>query len=132
MEGVIIISIIVAIVVFLIAREFMCWYYKINRLVALMEEQNDLLKRQLGISFNALEFIPTHRVKLLTSADGLSLRKQPNAYTDHFKKIPNGTEIQHINTGDAVDLNGKTGSWFEVKTKDGTNGWCFSGSLEKI
>jgi len=48
------------------------------------------------------DFIPTHKVKLLTNADGLSLRKEPNANTTHFIKIPNGTEVQHINTGDTV------------------------------
>jgi len=81
---------------------------------------------------NIGEFVPTHRVKLLTDADGLSLRKKPYAYTDHFAKIPNGTEIQHINTGDTADLNGVTAPWFEIRTKDGTRGWCFSGSLEKM
>jgi hypothetical protein len=38
-----------AIVIFLICRELMCWYWKINRIIALLEEQNNLLKRQLGI-----------------------------------------------------------------------------------
>jgi hypothetical protein len=31
------------IIVFLICREIVCWYWKINKLVELMEEQNDLL-----------------------------------------------------------------------------------------
>jgi len=35
-------------IVFLICRELMCWYFKINRMVALMEEQNELLRRLAG------------------------------------------------------------------------------------
>jgi hypothetical protein len=37
-----------AIALFFICRELICWYYKINRLVALMEEQNSLLKEFFG------------------------------------------------------------------------------------
>jgi TctA family transporter len=42
--GIIIGVIIGIIVLFLICRELICWYWKINRIVALMEEQNALLK----------------------------------------------------------------------------------------
>ena len=40
------------IILFLICRELICWYYKINRLVALMEEQNNLLKQPMGLTSN--------------------------------------------------------------------------------
>jgi uncharacterized Zn finger protein (UPF0148 family) len=40
-----ILGIVVAIVVFFLCRELMCWYYKINKLIELMEEQNALLRR---------------------------------------------------------------------------------------
>ena len=40
------------IIVFLICREIVCWYWKINKLVELIEEQNDLIKRQMGLSSN--------------------------------------------------------------------------------
>jgi hypothetical protein len=43
-SGIIIGVIIGAIVLFLVCRELICWYYKINRILALMEEQNSLLK----------------------------------------------------------------------------------------
>lgn len=36
-----------AISLFVILREFFCWYYKINKRVELMEEQRDLLKELL-------------------------------------------------------------------------------------
>jgi hypothetical protein len=49
----IIIGIIIgAIIIFLILREFFCWYWKINRLVALMEEQNYLLSEITKKSFS--------------------------------------------------------------------------------
>ena len=132
----IIVTLIIAFAVLLICRELMCWYFKINKLVELMEEQNNLLKRQLGISSTSnvllTEFIPTHRVKLLTTTDGLGLRKKPDPNIDPFFRIPNTTEVQHINTGDDVKLNDIKAPWFEIRTKDGICGWCFSGSLEKI
>jgi len=78
------------------------------------------------------EFFPTHKVKLITNTDGMSLRKNANPDIDPFKKIPNGTEIQHISTGDEVKLGEVKGYWFKIKTKENIYGWCFSGSLEKI
>ncbi|MCL2277649.1 MAG: SH3 domain-containing protein [Treponema sp.] len=78
------------------------------------------------------EFNPTHKVKLLTNADGLSLRKDPNPNIDAFKKIPNLTVVQHLYTGKKVSLGNIEGCWFKIKTKENIRGWCFSGSLEKI
>jgi len=134
--GGIIVVLIILIAVFLICREYMCWYFKINKLIELMEEQNNLIKQQMGISSTSnillAEFIPTHRVKLLTTAGGLGLRKKPDPSIDSFTKIPNATEVQHINTGDDVKLKDIKAPWFEIRTKEGICGWCFSGSLEKI
>ena len=42
-----VIALIVSIGIFIILREFFCWYYKVNKRVALMEEQRDLLKQLL-------------------------------------------------------------------------------------
>ena len=52
MWGTIIVIIIVVAFVFLVCRELMCWYYKINKIIELMEEQNNILRRQIGISSN--------------------------------------------------------------------------------
>jgi hypothetical protein len=78
------------------------------------------------------EFSCTHKVKLLTGADGLSLRKSPNPNADPFTKIPDGTEVQLLKTGDTVSLNDKKGYWYKITTKEKVSGWCFSGSIEKI
>jgi len=77
-------------------------------------------------------FIPTHKVKLLTQSDGLSLRKEPSSNNDAFLKLPNGTEIELLETGDVIKFNNLSAPWFKVITKDGIIGWCFSGSLEKL
>jgi len=45
--GPIIITLIV-LIVFLLCRELICWYYKINRIVKLMEEQNVLMNKMLS------------------------------------------------------------------------------------
>jgi hypothetical protein len=42
-----------AIIIFLIIREIVCWYWKINRLVALMEKQNNLLSEIAKKSFSS-------------------------------------------------------------------------------
>jgi hypothetical protein len=77
-------------------------------------------------------FIPTHKVKLLTNADGLSLRNEPNSKDEPFMKIPDRTEVEHLETGEMAELNKISAPWYKVKIVDGVQGWCFSGSLEKI
>ena len=42
------VMLVVFILVFLALREVMCWYYKINKAIELMQEQNNLLKRILA------------------------------------------------------------------------------------
>jgi hypothetical protein len=42
--GGIVIGLVILIVVFLLCREIVCWYWKINISVKLMEEQNQLLR----------------------------------------------------------------------------------------
>jgi len=78
------------------------------------------------------DFLSTHRVKLLTDTEGMSLRKKPNPDIEPFIKIPNGTEIQYMSTGGEVQLGETKGYWFKIRTKEKVYGWCFSGSLEKI
>ncbi len=39
------ITIVLSILVFLLTREFWCWYFKINKRVELLNKQNDLLLR---------------------------------------------------------------------------------------
>jgi hypothetical protein len=43
----------VIVIVVMLPRAFWCWYWKINRIVELLEQQTLLLKRQLEISEEA-------------------------------------------------------------------------------
>ena len=77
-------------------------------------------------------FICSHKVRLLTNTDGLSVRKKPNPNIDPFQKISNGTEVQMIEIGENIEFNNLNAPWYKIRTKEGLIGWCFSGSLEKI
>jgi hypothetical protein len=117
----------------------MIGHFLINVVLAIpfiLLNNGDILESMKGnteTSFSSVSlFIPSHRVKLLTNVDGLGLRKKPNPSSDPYTKIPNGIEVQHLNTGDEVSLNNIKGFWYEIITKERIKGWCFSGSLEKI
>lgn len=43
--GSIVVGLVILIVFFLVCREIVCWYWKINITVKLMEEQNQLLRK---------------------------------------------------------------------------------------
>jgi uncharacterized protein YgiM (DUF1202 family) len=113
------------VVVFFVCRELMCWYYKINKMASLLEEQNILLKTQMT-------FVPTHTVKLLTDADGLSLRNKASPDADVIEKLPNGTKVQFVEKGSEVELDDVKGTWFRVITQEKTIGWCFAGKKKKV
>ena len=57
--GVIITGILLAILVFILLREFWCWYYKVNQKMKNQEEIIDLLKKQNTL----LESINTRIIK---------------------------------------------------------------------
>ena len=45
----------IIIVVFLVIRELWCWYWKINKIVALLQEQNNLLRAKMARSMVNLD-----------------------------------------------------------------------------
>jgi hypothetical protein len=47
-SGIIIIGIIIFIAIFIGLREFFAWYWKTNKIIELLTEQNKLLKRMVG------------------------------------------------------------------------------------
>jgi hypothetical protein len=49
-----VLSIVVGVGVFLLLREFMCWYYKINNIVSLLSENNQLLRYANSLAEAAL------------------------------------------------------------------------------
>ena len=133
MDSWVILGIIVAIGVFFLCRELMCWYYKINILVALMEEQNNLLKQQLGLNTitgkndsqlnNSVsntvvegEYEVTANTFLRGSPDNDAFEKKPLKVYDKV--------VMKNTSNDNPD-------WFYVKTLDGTEGWVYSVYLKK-
>jgi hypothetical protein len=46
--------------------------------------------------------------------------------------IPQGTDVQVLNTGRMETIDGITAPWVLVTTAKGDTGWCFSGYLQKI
>jgi uncharacterized protein YgiM (DUF1202 family) len=113
------------IVLFLICRELICWYYKINRIVALLEDQICLLKMQVT-------FVPTHTIKYLPDQDELNLRKKPSFDDYGDENLPNGTKVQFLEKmSKEVKFQEIKGTWFKVITQEKIVGWCFSGNLEK-
>lgn len=52
--GALAIFLIITIVIFLICRELVCWYWKVNQSVALLTEIRDLLKNQAGPAETAM------------------------------------------------------------------------------
>jgi hypothetical protein len=61
----IIIWIVVVIILFLLCREIICWYYKINERITLQTETNELLKKILEKKGNILEndFLVKNEIK---------------------------------------------------------------------
>jgi len=41
------IGVVITLIIFLICREIACWYWKINKVVELLEKQNELLSEKL-------------------------------------------------------------------------------------
>jgi hypothetical protein len=62
----------------------------------------------------------THKVKLLTSVAGMSLREEPFPNMDPFKKIPDGTEVMYLETGSELRLGGSADQKFIIKVYKNT------------
>jgi len=84
--GAFVLYVAVLVVIFLVLREFWCWYWKINKLISLQEETNRLLRASLqvqGISEDAerLEFIQEEVVPRCRAS-----AKTRNAWSSYKRK----------------------------------------------
>ena len=146
-------AIIGAIIVFLICREIVCWYWKINKLVELMEKQNKyfrlILKSQ---NIDLPDDSPDSEIEIGTkvdtdtevdvaipSIDDIPLSGQlckviKKTAIREFRKHDSYAE-KELNVGDKVyfqKIKNNDPTWYYVKSTDSwENGWCFSGYLEK-
>ena len=92
--GIVIGIIIGLIVVFLICRELVCWYYKINKLSSQLNEQTQLLKLLLihsGVSESLINGIIETDLKNKPggSNDQKYCDNCSTAYHENMKKCPN-------------------------------------------
>jgi hypothetical protein len=124
----IIIGLIVGIAVFLILREFWCWYWKINKISSQLDEQNQLLKQLLthfGVS------VVSQSLFDYVVLQNMNLRSEPNLTDSKILTILQaGNELLFLEQGDEVTIDNVTAPWFKVKNKEDIRGWCFSGRLK--
>jgi hypothetical protein len=73
-----IIGLIVVVGIFLLLREFWCWYWKINKINSQIAEQNQLLK-QLLIHFGV---------------SGISIEESPKSVEEQIPSIKNDEDVQ--------------------------------------
>ena len=134
------------IVVFLICRELVCWYWKINKIILLMEEQNNLLKKIFGNSSfgllnsaneykneqnnNEVKEISTKEcIKYKVSASSIGVYKNPDIKSDHrFNILRN--EIVTVLKEDRKTNDQKI--WYFIQNSNGMEGWCQSENMEKL
>ena len=125
--GIIIGVVIGAIIIFLICRELVCWYWKINRLVVLMEQQNILLKEILDKNKMVPEVITDSLTgDKYTVQTETAIRSSPDFGSTIKKPLKIGDTVFFQNTLD------KDPNWFYVDTIDSIKGWCFAPHFEKI
>jgi len=118
--GIIIGVLFALIIIFLITREFWCWYWKINRILALMEDQNNLLRKQLNLnSINEKNDTEVNNYEL-----------QPGEFIVNKKTsifAGPGETYRHIcvvENGEVLLEKRNEGEWTLVTMKNGKEGWC--------
>ena len=120
------------IIIFLICRELVCWYWKINKIVSLMEEQNNLLKQHLGISpdLSSEKIVVNENIKAQNTFHemGFETLKIINK-TNLFEESNNDSKIIcSLLVGEYVAILSKkviSGiTWYNIKDKDNNEGWC--------
>ena len=78
----------IAISLFIILREFFCWYWKINSMKALMEEQRDIMMDKIA-SQNVAVNVHFQPLPLFTAYKklGFSMNDFPEAFKQYSREI---------------------------------------------
>jgi len=116
------------IVLFLICRELICWYYKINKLSSQLDEQTQLLK-QLLIHFGVFNS-PIHNMEdKLNSMEGdlialndFVLKENATMSAAGTVDVKKGNYLKYISTVD---------DWYFIETHDKMQGYCLSFHVAK-
>ena len=133
------------VIIFLICREIICWYWKINKIVVLMEEQNKMIK-QLFLHFGVSESLKNEILEnkndgSLKEKNKIELPPKEQKYSVIQDTVIRGGpkndsyEIKQLHTGEIVYFQHmlyNSSDWFFVKSEDKKDkGWCLSCDLEK-
>ena len=131
----ILIGVVVLFGIFVILREFFCWYWKINQTNSLLERHNEILSKILKyiereeLNKNKKRFPEATHI----ATEDVKLRLEPDMSTPPVEILERGTLVVFIKEGAIIeDANYVSAPWFYVKTESGVEGWCFSGLLKKI
>jgi len=138
------------VIVFLICRELVCWYWKINKIASLLEDQNKILMqllKNMGVSKSYsgdnLNNEPSEPNEVNVSSINKSLEGmyvtintiplKEDSNGDRTKCIlSEGAKLKYLGDGNSVTENNVTALMYYVETEDGKKGYCFSKYLKKI
>ena len=68
----------------------------------------------------------------VNSAEGLRIRKDPDAESEKIGSLKNKEKVELISKGKIpVEIDGITSTWYEIKTEEGIQGFAFGGYLEE-
>ena len=68
----------------------------------------------------------------VNSVEGLRIRKNSDAESEKIGSLKNKEKVELISRGKVpVEIDGITSTWYEIKTKEGIQGFAFGGYLEK-
>jgi hypothetical protein len=122
-------SMAIIIPIFLILREFWCWYFKINKIIALFEEQNRLLNALnqylipvVKSNYNAIEVKNSIRNggnRQYTITQEIKLFAYPDENSSIICRLLEGEIITFL---DKREINNML--WYNVKDNENNTGWC--------
>jgi hypothetical protein len=76
---------------------------------------------------NWILFQPTHTV-----VDRLTLRSEASTRASAITVLPLAAQVQKLEEGSTVTIDGIRAPWFRVVTSSGETGWVFSGYLKEV
>lgn len=63
------------------------------------------------------------------ATDALKIRESPSLSAKQTGRLQKGERTTVIRTGEKAIIDGIESAWVKVRTRDGTEGWCFAGYL---
>ncbi|MCL2879858.1 MAG: SH3 domain-containing protein [Treponema sp.] len=108
---IVIVSVAVGVLIIILIREVICWYFKLNTIVDLLIEQNLLLKKIAGV-----DQAENKEHVFLTIYKDVPLKAGASSDTETVAEMKEGDVVEYIS--ETKD------KWTRVKTSDGRIGYC--------